>query len=161
MPQPRPSRDREGREYANLDEVLRRGGATKVDEWYPEKRLNDLIAKVDAKAAAAALLAGQPPPPKGKLLRTFAEASADSPQNALSPAQLAGVLDELWVDETTLYAELAERVSKEEYKAIYESMKVRQADDGTNAFVFKLVEGLIGKPANARSDWPYITDLKT
>ena len=36
------------------DEVLKRGGATKVDEWYPEKRLNDLIAKVDAKAAAAA-----------------------------------------------------------------------------------------------------------
>ena len=27
-------------------------------------------------------------------------------------------------------------------------------------FVFKLIEGLIGKPANARSDWPYITDLK-
>jgi len=82
-------------------------------------------------------------------------------QNALSAAQLAGVLEELWVDETTLYAELAERVSKEEYKAIYESMKVRQEDDGTNAFVFELVEGLIGKPANARSDWPYVADLKT
>jgi hypothetical protein len=49
----------------------------------------------------------------------------------------------------------------EEYKAIYESMKAQQEDDGTNTFVFKLVEGLIGKPANARSDWPYIADLKT
>ena len=44
------------------------------------------------------------------------------------------ILNELWVDETTLYAELAERVTKEEYKAIYENMKVRQADDGTNAY---------------------------
>jgi hypothetical protein len=52
-------------------------------------------------------------------------------QNALSPVQLAGVLNELWVDETSLYAELAERVSKEEYKAIYESMEARQEDDGT------------------------------
>ena len=57
----------------------------------PEKRLNDLIAKVDVKAAAAALSAGQPPPPKGKLLRTFTEANADSEKNALSSAQLAGI----------------------------------------------------------------------
>ena len=71
MPQPRPSRERVGREYANLDEVLKDAGATTVDEWYPEKRLDTLIAKSDAQAAAAALSAGQPPPRKGKLLLEF------------------------------------------------------------------------------------------
>jgi len=155
VPQPRPSRERVGREYANLDEVLKYGGATTVDEWYPEKRLDALIAKIDAQAAAAALNAGQPPPRKGKLLLEFT-----SNHNSLKSEQLKAVLNLLWVDETTLYAELAERVSKDEYKGIYESMKVQQTCDGTNEFVFKLVEGLIGKPANARSDWPYITDLK-
>ena len=71
MPQPRPSRERVGREYANLDEVLKDAGATTVDEWYPEKRLDTLIAKSDAQAAAAALSAGQPPPRTGKLLLEF------------------------------------------------------------------------------------------
>ena len=134
--------------------MLSRGGATKVDEWYPEKVLDDLIAKVDAKAAKTALLAGLPPPPKGKLLLEFTRN-----HNKLPSKLLESVLALLWADEEPLYAELADRVSKEEYKDRYESMKARQADDGTNVFVLKLVVGLIGKPKDARSDWPYVADL--
>ena len=46
LPQPRPAQAhwREGLEYADLDEMLACGGATKVDEYYPKQQLDLYLA---------------------------------------------------------------------------------------------------------------------
>ena len=117
--------------------MLECGGATGGDEWYPQTRLDELI-KLEP-----------------RVLTEFTKHHNSLPTDALKK-----LLDHLWVDELTLYAELAERITKEHYKAIYESMKVRQEGDGTLEYVSAIVEGLVGKPADARQGWPNIPHLK-
>ena len=78
LPQPRPAQDRDGvgtaYQYANLDEVLRRGGATAVDEFYP-KSIIDAILAADPSllelftanhAAVAEAQAAHGPAPRGR-----------------------------------------------------------------------------------------------
>ena len=139
LPQPRPSQPgwRGAPEYAALDERLACGGATEVDQYYP-KRLLDLY--ID-----------QFP----QLLALFT-----SHDRKLPPAELEKLTNLLCVDETKLYAELAERANKEEYKALYESMKARQMQDGTLECIEAITAGLIGKPLGAPKSWPHVPDLK-
>jgi len=138
LPQPRRSRWRSGLEYANIDEVLSRGGATAVDEFYPKRLLEQKIL-----------------PSKPKLLDDFARNG-----NTLPTAELTELTEVLVVDQLTLYAELAERSDKEQYKKMYEAMKSRQEGDGTLEYVAALAAGLLGKPENAPATWPHITELK-
>ena len=137
LPQPRPSRWRKGLEYADLDEMLARGGATAVDEYYPKPQLD-------------AYMKAEP-----QLLVLFT-----SHHSSLPPPMLKKLTELLVVDEGTLYAELAERVNKEEYKNLYESMKSRQENDGTLEYISAIVAGLVGKPDNAPKSWPHVADLK-
>ena len=137
LPQPRPARWREGLEYADLDEMLACGGATEIDEFYPKLQLDQYI-----KASP-------------QLLVIFTQN-----HSSLPPPELKKLTELLVVDEGTLYAELAERVNKEEYKNLYESMKSRQENDGTLEYISAIVAGLIGKPANAAKSWPHVPDLK-
>ena len=137
LPQPRPARWREGQEYADLDEMLACGGATEIDEFYPKLQL-DMYIK------------GSP-----QLLTIFTQN-----HSSLPPLELKKLTEMLVVDEGTLYAELAERVNKEEYKNLYESMKSRQENDGTLEYISAIVAGLIGKPDKATKSWPHVPDLK-
>ena len=66
----------------------------------------------------------------------------------------------LCATELALHAELAERTAKDEYKVLYESMKARQENDGTLDYVSAIVKRLVGKPADARHDWPNVPHLK-
>ena len=66
----------------------------------------------------------------------------------------------LCVTELELYAELSERVDRAHYKKVYESMKTRQEQDGTLEYVSAIVERLVGKPSDARHDWPNCDHLK-
>ena len=143
LPQPRPAQDRDGvgtaYQYANLDEVLRRGGATAVDEFYP-KRIID------------AILAADP-----SLLELFT-----ANYNTLPSPRLKQLTDQLLVDDMALYAHLAECVAKEEYKIQYQELTDRQLADGTFTYVSAIVAGLGCRPLKAGlppPNWPRKEDL--
>ena len=145
LPQPRPAQDRDGvgtaYQYANLDEVLRRGEATAVDEFYP-KHIMD------------AILAADP-----SLLELFT-----ANDNTLPSPRLKELTDQLLVDEMALYSCLAECVAKNEYKAQYEEMKDRQLADGTFTYVSAIAAGLgcrplLEKTGLAPPNWPRKEDL--
>ena len=140
LPQARPAHAPERRvalKYADLAEVLTRGGATAPDEFYPKHMLDERLAR------------------EPELLKVFTRN-----HNSLPPPLLKELTEWLVVDELALYSDLAERVAKEEYAAVYEAMKTRQAGDGTNEYVAAIVEGLLGKPADATAAWPRVTELK-
>ena len=128
--------------YCDLVERLERGGATGIDEWYPKLMMDSLIAE------------------KPQLLTIFTDHQNSVPETLNGKPLRSHLCKLLCITELALHADLAERVAKEEYKALYESMKQRQENDGTVEYVAAIVKRLCGKPANARHDWPNVIHLK-
>jgi hypothetical protein len=141
LAQPLPSERRELK-YCDLIERLERGGATAIDEWYPKLLLDSLIQQ------------------KPVLLTLFTKNHNTLPEEHQGKPLRSALCKLLCMTELALHAELAERVAKDEYKALYESMKARQENDGTLEYVSAIVKRLVGKPVDARHDWPNVPHLK-
>ena len=116
--------------------LLENRAPTAIDEFYPKRRLDHLLAST-------------------ALLDTYVDKG-----NSLPDALLTALENDLHAPREVILYSLAQQAAKDEHARKYKALVDRQKRDGTEKDVAGIVKHVVGRPSDARSNWPYIDSLR-